>query len=65
MLKEFLFLKKEDNIRITPYFTICIFPFYLLSRSLFINLAVILIDTFFIIEIYKKGYSLDDKQKNN
>jgi hypothetical protein len=54
MLKKILFLKKEDNIRITPYFTICIFPFCLLSRSLFINLAVILIDTFFIIEIYKR-----------
>ncbi len=33
---------------------ICILPLCLLSGSLFINLAVILIDIFFIIEIYRK-----------
>lgn len=54
MLKKILFLEKEDNIKIIPYFTICILPLCLLSGSLFINLAVILIDIFFIIEIYKK-----------
>ena len=54
MLKEFLFLEKEDKIKIFPYFTICMLPLCLISGSLFINLAVILIDIFFIIEIYKK-----------
>ena len=54
MLKVFLFLEKEDGIKIIPYFVICILPLCLLSGSLFINLAVILIDIFFIIEIYKK-----------
>ena len=54
MLKVFLFLEKEDGIKIIPYFAICILPLCLLSGSLFINLAVILIDIFFIIEIYKK-----------
>ena len=54
MLKKIIFLEKEDNIKIIPYFTICILPLCLLSGSLFINLAVILIDIFFIIEIYKK-----------
>ena len=54
MLKKFLFLKKENNIKIIPYLIICILPLCLLSGSLYINLAVILIDIFFIIEILKK-----------
>ena len=61
MPTNFLLLIKEKNIHSIPIFILAFFPIFLLTGSLVINSFIILLDIFFIIEIFKTKKFSDHK----
>ena len=61
MPSNFLLLIKEKNIHSIPIFILAFFPIFLLTGSLVINSFIILLDIFFIIEIFKTKKFSDHK----